>query len=389
MGFDVERVIRNAIIQVLQETPFYGHIICQMPKRYTELVKTLAVGKDDEKGLLINLYINPKYVEGIYKRAEKERAFKHIVEVIKHEVIHVIFRHVFIEKKDTKRQGNAMELSVNSYIDRKKLVDKGVFPEDFKFPEKLSFEKYYSMLEETKELEEDFLDDHGLWEHLKNDEVTEIMLKDMVRKAKENAEETGAWSKVHSEIRDQVGVLLETKEKLVSWQTVLRDFVASSSETVLDYTNKKKSKRYGTRPGTIKEDKLRLAVGIDTSGSVDKKFLDMFFSELHWISKETADITIYECDECIQRSYPFRFFDGTVKGRGGTDLEPVIKEAAERKFDALIYFTDGNAFPIKNRYNIRCLFVICGFTIHKSKGSLPYPGETVFRVKEDDTVEIW
>ena len=43
-------------------------------------------------------------------------------------------------------------------------------------------------------------------------------------------------------------------------------FVASCAESVLDYTVKRISRRYGTRPGTRKGDVLNIAVAVDTSG---------------------------------------------------------------------------------------------------------------------------
>ena len=34
------------------------------PKVFTDSIPTLAVGKSDKDGLLVNLYVNPSYVEG-------------------------------------------------------------------------------------------------------------------------------------------------------------------------------------------------------------------------------------------------------------------------------------------------------------------------------------
>ena len=143
---DAERVIRNAVVQVIRECPFYGHIIAQFPKIFTEKIPTLAVGKEDRNGFLINLYVNPQYVASVYEKTDKISAFNHFVEVIKHEVLHTIFKHLFIKKSDKQKQMIACELSVNSYIDRQKLVDKGIFPEDYNFPARLSIEEYYNLL---------------------------------------------------------------------------------------------------------------------------------------------------------------------------------------------------------------------------------------------------
>ena len=397
---DVERIIRNAIVDVLNKDPFYGHIVCQFPKVFTDSIPTLAVGKSDKDGLLVNLYVNPSYVEDVYSRVGKEQAFDHLTEVIKHEILHVVFRHLFLDKPDKQRQQIATELAVNSFLNRSKLVDKGIFPEDYKLKDRLGFDVYYNSLPDMKNKPElsknntgkkgEPLDSHDLWKNIANDEQTEMILKDIVRKAYDTVKSTNQWGNTPAEVLEAVQKQLEPKENKVPWQVVLREFIASSSETILNYTNKKTSKRYGTRPGTKKEDTLNLAIGIDTSGSVDLRTIEMFFSEIHWIAKNNVKITVFECDCAIHREYPFRCWDkNSVSGRGGTDLEPVFKEISSRKFDALIYFTDAEAPTIKTNYNIPTMFVIGGRSYHTSRKTLPYPADIVFRVHENGEVESW
>ena len=397
---DVERIIRNAIVAVLNKNPFYGHIVCQFPKVFTDSIPTLAVGKSDKDGLLVNLYVNPSYVEDVYSRVGKEQAFDHFTEVIKHEILHVVFRHLFLDKPDKQRQQIATELAVNSFLNRSKLVDKGIFPEDYKLKDRLGFDVYYNSLPDMKNKPElsknntgkkgEPLDSHDLWKNIANDEQTEMILKDIVRKAYDTVKSTNQWGNTPAEVLEAVQKQLEPKENKVPWQVVLREFIASSSETILNYTNKKTSKRYGTRPGTKKEDTLNLAIGIDTSGSVDLRTIEMFFSEIHWIAKNNVEITVFECDCAIHREYPFRCWDkNSVSGRGGTDLEPVFKEISSRKFDALIYFTDAEAPTIKTNYNIPTMFVIGGCSYHTSRKTLPYPADIVFRVHENGEVESW
>lgn len=389
---NVERIIRNVIVAVLREQPFYGHIISQLPKIYTDKIPTLAVGKSNAEGLLINLYINPDYVEKIYSQTTKEQAFNHFVEVIKHEILHIVFQHLYIKKPDVERQKIAMELSVNSYINTQNLVTKGIYPEDYKFSRKLGFEEYYNMLPQSPSVPEmkQYLDSHDLWRNLDEKESSKLLLKDIIKKAKEAAQNTSQWGNLPDEIREQIDLLFEKKEELIPWQTILRNFLVSSSENILGYTNKRISKRYKTRPGTYKEETLNLAIGIDTSGSVNLRTIEMFFNELYWISKNNVEITVFECDCKIQREYPFKHWSGReISGRGGTDLEPVFKEAAERKFDALIYFTDGEAPAITTDYNIPTMFVISGFSCHENRDTLPYPANIVFRVYNEDKVENW
>ena len=118
----------------------------------------------------------------------------------------------------------------------------------------------------------------------------------------------------------------------------------------------------------------------DTSASIDQDSLKMFFSEIQWIAKGNSNVTVFECDAQIQREYSFREFDGSVKGRGGTDLEPVFKEASERHFDALIYFTDAFAPKVKENYSIPVLLVVNNSYFNGQKEAIPYPADIVFQV---------
>lgn len=419
---DVERTISSIVVLIIRNHLFYGHILCQLPRIYTTSIPTMAVGRA-KGGCSISLFINPEYVESIFKEHGREKATNHVHQVLLHEIMHVIFRHLYIDKPDKNKLAIACELSVNSYIDRTKLVEMGTFPEDFKLKPKLSVEEYYNLLKfpeskkikitigggggsgkndnsdgsSGKETGDDkntitiyLQDSHDKWEEIKDDKISQILVSDIVRKAKELTERKGQWGNIPGEIREAVGDMLETREQMISWETALRDFIASSSETLLDYTNKRYSKRYGTRPGTKKEDVLDLAIGIDTSGSISNDDLEVFFSELYWISRQNVKITVFECDTEIGREYPFEDWDPNLPlyGGGGTDLEPVIKEASARKFDALIYFTDAYAPQVREEYRIPTLLVVKDGGSQRRKSEMPCKCNIVFHVGEDGSVTV-
>ena len=420
---DVEHAVNSAIIQILRDNMFYGHIVCQLPKVYTTSVETFAVGKCNGS-YLISLFINPDYVESKYKRYGSKKAFDHICQVIHHEILHIIFKHLWLTKPNKLKLDIACECSVNSYIDKNKILDKCVFPKDFGLKDKLGVEEYYNKLSipESKSIrivvggdDNDMSDNHSgndetitgddskgksitiyvedshdRWEEIKDDKISQILIRDIVEKAKHVAEKSNQWGNVPHEIREAVDNMLTIQEEKISWETVLKEFIASASETVLDYTNKRCSKRFGTRPGTKKDDRLSLAIGIDTSGSISMKNLKMFFSELYWISRQNVSITIFECDCKIGREYPFEDWDESkpITGGGGTDLEPVIKEACERDFDALIYFTDAYAPKVKDDYNIPTLLVVTDYGISIKKENMPCKCSIVFHINENGDVAV-
>jgi predicted metal-dependent peptidase len=195
-----------------------------------------------------------------------------------------------------------------------------------------------------------------MWEDVEDDVVAKEIARDIVRKSKELCGKN--YGNIPGEVIEQIDSILKREKPIVPWNRILRTFVASCAESVLDFTIKRVSKRYGTRPGTRKADVLNLAVAIDTSGSISEKQLQTFFSEIMWLWRNGVKITIYECDARIGRIYPFKGkFDGKVTGRGGTDLEPVLK-AVEGQYDALIYFTDFYAPNIEKVYRIPILWVL-------------------------------
>ena len=112
-----------------------------------------------------------------------------------------------------------------------------------------------------------------------------------------------------------------------------------------------------------------MAVAVDTSGSISDQQLKLFFNEINWIYRNGAVVTVYEADADVCAVYKYKGkFNGEVHGRGGTDLEPVLK-AVEGKFDALIYFTDFYAPQITHRYRIPILWVL---TTELSRDEFPY-----------------
>jgi predicted metal-dependent peptidase len=227
----------------------------------------------------------------------------------------------------------------------------GVFPQDFGFEPKLSLKEYYDLLNSNEKyqkmvsaaingtlsdlgdgVESQTVDSHKKWEVLKDDPIAEEMVKDIIRQASETCQQSNNWGDISSDLVQAIQNCFEPKENIIPWQIILKNFLASSSENVLSYSMKRLSKRYGTRPGTKKEDVLSVAIGIDTSGSISDEMLTIFFAELESIAKTNTKMTIFEWDTKVQRKYDFRDFDGQVKGRGGTDANTALSEIAEENY---------------------------------------------------------
>jgi len=379
---DVERKIVAAVVHLIRRKAFYGHILQQLDKVYLppeHNLKTMGVGRRADE-MLIKLYVNIGFVEHLY---EGENGFEKLVGVLEHEVLHLVFNHLTLDFSDKLRGNVAMDLVVNCLIDRKILTGEGCFVEDYGFPADKAAAWYYQQLQdndkfkkqcssgafETGGLMSDVVTSHDLWEAAKDDPILGEMIKDMVRKARDLCNKD--YGDVPGSLIDELDNLLKSRKPIVPWNQVLRTFVASAMESELDWTIKRRSKRYGTRPGTRKEDVLNLAVAVDTSGSIDNDQLELFFNEINWIWKNgNVIVTVFEADADIQAEYRFTGrFTGEVHGRGGTDLEPVLAATDERRYDALIYFTDFYAPKIEKKYRIPVLWVL---TTELEKSAYPY-----------------
>ena len=377
-------VVTCGLVELLRHKVFYGHIMQQIGKVFHEPdhspVPTMGVGRGSGE-MLVKLYVNNRFVQQLIDTSG-EKVWDHVGGVLEHEVLHLVFGHLNLDFSDKQRGQVAVDLVVNSCIERERLPGQPCIPEDYKFPCHQSAMWYYVNLRDNpKYIEQcksgvfgiegimsDAVDSHELWEHCKDDPMLGEVIKSLVRNAKKLCGRD--YGNIPSEVVTQIDELLKTKKSVVPWQRVLRLFCASSTESRLDYTMKRRSKRFGTRPGTKKGDVLNLAVAVDTSGSISDEKLALFFNEIRWVWRNGSRVTIYEADAAIQHVYQFRGkFTGKVHGRGGTNLEPVLQEVVTHHFDALIYFTDFYAPSIEKRYNIPILWVL---TTELEKEQFPY-----------------
>ena len=463
---NIEKFIMDIKFNLMRTHYWYASVLMQMPVVYDDpAAKTFAVGKKHPNEPLISLFVCSGYVETIAGFCKNDRTalLGHFTEVLKHEVHHLVFGHTILDLPDRKLEKIACELSANSYIDRGKLISTepgtppGVFPEDFKFPPKLSAFQYYRMLSAlskknnsqqgqngqgqsgqgqgqgqgqanqdsggddpaqhlaqilAQENEQEqgqeqgqgqgqgqgqepgqepdpgtngtgpFLDSHEKWPGTENSQLTEIEIRSMIRNANQAAREAGAmYGNMPGDLQTVIRAYDEDKPPVIPWEIVLRNFIASASETVLDYTMRRPSKRYGTRPGTKKEDILSIAIGIDTSGSITEDMIRLFFKELYWIEKTGSNMTVFEWDTEIRREYGFRDYDGTVSGGGGTDPTDFLETVSRRKYDCALIFTDLFFAPVRKDYRLPMMWIDTSDREWPSANEYPVQG-TILKVNE-------
>lgn len=350
---NIEDEISKSIIKLLIDEPFYAHILSGVSRKVSDEIPTAAVGLI---GSSITLFINKEFFQKSLTTTTSK------VAVIKHEVLHIVLKHLFrSEKKHNNYIFNlAADIVVNQFIGKWKLPDDAVtlntFP-DLELEKDQTLEYYYEKLKEYSEKPEgsEILtslnsnhSDHSLWGKSSKSESdsAKIIFGKLIIDAKKRTGET-EFNRLPSAVRDIVKLEIEKQQQRVDWKSAIKLFNNSSKKTFLKYTYKRKSKRYGTRPGIKIKQHTKLLVALDTSLSINQVELSIFFNEIYGIWKTGTVIDIVECDDEIQKQYSFNGKTPEyIHGRGGTDFNPVfefINNNRHLKYDGCVYLTDGYA----------------------------------------------
>jgi len=342
---------------MLLKEPFYAHFLSGIIREVTDKVPTAAVGFKSGK---IALYVNENFF------LKELRSMTERVAVIKHETLHIIFKHLFRMK--TKTYDNqlfniAADIVVNQLIAPWKLPDSAVTLETFpelKLPKDKSVEWYYENLKKNASKDSEYKkrlmeiseqgthSDHKMWGENENFsmEVVETEVDRMIIQAKDRTP-IKDYGTIPLGIKSLIQSIIEKRNPQIDWKRALKLFSSTSRRTRVYHTMKRFSKRFGTRPGIKIKRFQKLAVAIDTSGSINIDDFNTFFSEIHSMWKFGAEVDVLECDADVQKKYSYRGRTPEfVHGGGGTLFDPVFEYIISNRFeryDGCIYLTDGYA----------------------------------------------
>ncbi len=364
---DVHEEISRCIIQMLFKEPFFNHLLSGLVRVVSDEVPTAAVGFS---GTNINLLVNENFF------LKELRSQSNRVAVIKHEALHLLFKHLFrtdIKNYEPTLFNIAADLVVNQFIGSWKLPEGAVtlntFP-DLGLEQNQTLEWYYEKLsklqnngENTAPKSSEALSkimgekeqkrgDHSKWgtpstaKGQIDSNGAETELDRIIIQARDRTP-AKYWGTIPGEINNLIDILIENRRPKVDWRRTLRIFSSNSRRTYIFSTMHRISKRYGTRPGIKVKQFQKVAVAIDTSGSVSDDDIAVFFTEIHAMYKSGAEILVIECDTEVGKSYKYNGRLPTeVSGRGGTVFDPVFKFLRNNRlthYDGCIYLTDGYA----------------------------------------------
>lgn len=327
---------------------FYAHFIQRMNITWCDKrVPTAGVSVTDR----VNMIINPTFFMGLTPVERQE--------LLEHEVGHIIYLHPFRSKDYMGTDHNAnnhklYNIAADAYINQdlpnltanlgvtydrlneelKKLKSKDrVVGTDIT-------EVTYEILKRNQMTDENSgygeIDDHSTWaDSTESSEVAKAIIADAANKA---AQATGAGNMPSSVLKQ-----LESLNKAsVNWKRELRRFFVNSLKFDWERTRNKRNRRTGLlNPGKRKKPNLRIAVCVDSSGSVYDEAFEQFFGEIGAISDMGVDITVIDADCAVAAVYKFDKKKKVERhGNGGTAYAPAIDKAKELGVDGIIYFGD-------------------------------------------------
>jgi len=357
---NIQDLVAKTTKELILTEPFYGLFLIGINKKFTDQIPTAGVSKH---GIGMQLTINPEFYINLSNF--------HRIGLIKHELLHIAFGHLLMRDiySNHKLFNIAADLEINQYIDINKLPEGGLllssFPE-LNLPSKAGTKVYYNLLEQAQEdgtspsLDNlmDKMDGeseycHGTWNEF--DDLSEpdkkLMEKQVEHQLKQSAETTiKKQGDIPGEFKDIIERLFHIEPAKFDWKSYLKRFVGNSSVVYTKKLRRKYNKRYSGSPGLKIKFKNHILVGVDTSGSVNNDELQEFFSELAHMSKTGHKISVAQCDTRLRTVEEFNpKKDWEIHGRGGTSFQPVIDHYNEKgSYTALIYLTDGEAYPPDN-----------------------------------------
>lgn len=181
-------------------------------------------------------------------------------------------------------------------------------------------------------------------------------------------EENRNWRQRLSLLRGSVPELLERLAMEVPrvgtpWEQIFRSVVQTAFQEATQNNYSRPSRRWlalerdyrrqaGVNlpfaPDTFKKRGSRLAVALDTSGSIDGELLGRFLAEIAALCAFNqrnlilliGDAAVHHIAEIDWTEASREISQIKYTGGGGTDFRPLIEAAAEYEPDALVYLTD-------------------------------------------------
>ncbi len=294
------RVLENAVVRLLKQKPFYGHLLLGFRRRV--VVGRCALGVTITNGTPL-LSVDPQVLATF--SADEQMA------LLEHAIKHLLHLHPVRGRGVHRLTWDvATDLAINPFIE--KMPALAPRPEKFKLQAGLAAEEYARLLTrpfDTGNLEGEGLgnaseqasgedpdagpadsarhsstpiDDHSIWQEADStpERLAEQAVRQLVREAHRKAQ-----GEVPEDINDLVQGWLAPPE--IPWQQILRQFIGTAGRIGRKSSWQRQHRRFQhNTPGVRKRRQLNLLLAIDVSESTDEGPLrETFARELLQIAR--------------------------------------------------------------------------------------------------------
>lgn len=194
--------------------------------------------------------------------------------------------------------------------------------------------------------------------------TSELGAKNSITRALKDAKARGD---VPGNLSEYVDMFLSPPK--IDWRRELRQFTSLMGDVVASTTMTRRSKRYKTFPSMKIRRTQRVAIAIDTSGSVSEEEFQAFMSEMRGALQHNCEVIFIQADAQVDK---VDIYNKTLpeiarverSGYGGTSFDDALKYIRTRgrhedhkhlpnidAVDGVVYMTDGYA-PAPSRDNI-------------------------------------
>lgn len=330
-------------------------------EKLKEEIPTAAIGPA-RKGSGYTVFVNPDFMK------DQERVSQ-MVGVLKHEMLHLILRHITDDRlhnlpsgeRESSLMNIAMDLEINSFLPESQQPNEGVYPGQGIFeevPAGKSAEAYWDLLLDLPKDEQDEMveayqnmqvgshDQMGSQGSTLEDKLRGELMDDIIEDAYQKGEKEGWGNMPH---KDQLRQRIEIGGEKISWERALQNFLSTILSEDRFSTYRRRNRRFSEFPGYQQEPDKRIAVSVDQSGSMSDEELKKFGKEMNSLARET-DFTVIPFDATVDKDCIYHWEKDETKLEiprekcGGTDFNAPTNHVNEKNcYDGHIIYTDGLA----------------------------------------------
>jgi predicted metal-dependent peptidase len=319
--------------RLLHQYPFYAMLYLKCRRiRKDDLGAAMGVSFTNGQ---INLYYSMPIIEKL------EMGHQEIIDVIHHELLHVVNGHVFMKDRKGHNWNVAMDLEINNKIPLTaekigQTVPKVNRQYNLSMEENQIHTYYYHYLKNS-DIPKTPMDSHDMFEESDDSSASKQELSDLIRSTFERFKKHGIVT---------AGLIEELKAHLspqVDWRRQFRNIVANNLNTVRKKTRSKVNRRLGWQlQGSKKDDFFNIAFCVDTSGSMSNEALSQCWAELVSLNRNNkVKITVIEADAEVKNVWEFnpkRMPE--FQGRGGTCYTAPMLQADSINPDLILFYGD-------------------------------------------------